>query len=66
MVSIEKIKGAKIIDIIKITLENILLELYFNIQYLNEKFSFKLGVSDEGETILFNLMETMVGIHLIK
>jgi hypothetical protein len=47
-------KGFKIIEIIKVLLENILLELYFNVELDNKKFSFKLGISDDGETICFD------------
>jgi hypothetical protein len=56
-----KINGSKIINIIKVMLENILLELYFNIEYANEKFSLKMSISDDGESILFSKSEK--GIH---
>lgn len=46
-------QGFKIVGIIKVLLENILLELYFNIQSANEKISLKLCISNDGETILF-------------
>lgn len=66
MDSIEKIKGAKIIDIIKVDLEGILLELYFNIEYLNERLSFKLSISDDGETILFSLKNNWIALNDIN
>ena len=66
MEPIAKIKDAKIIDIIKVVLENILLELYFNIEYLNEKLSFKLSISDDGETILFSLNEKWIALEDIN
>jgi hypothetical protein len=66
MDSIAKIKGAKIIDIIKVALENILLELYFNIENLNEKLSFKLSISDDGETILFSFKNNWIAINDIN
>lgn len=66
MDAIAKIKGAKIIDIIKVVLENILLELYFNIEYLNEKLSFRLSISDDGETILFSKNEEWIKLSDIR
>lgn len=54
MDTIAKINGTTIVDIIKVVLENILLELYFNVEYLNERLSFKLSISDDGETIFFS------------
>ncbi|MCL9806900.1 hypothetical protein NAT51_15295 [Flavobacterium amniphilum] len=65
MVEINKINGAKIISIIKIALENILLELYFNVECLNEKFSFKLGIGDDGETVLFSLNTRLIALEEI-
>ncbi len=49
-----QMKGFKIIDIIKVVFGNILLELHFNIERFEEKFSFALSVSDNGEAILFS------------
>jgi hypothetical protein len=57
MDTIQKIKGAIIVDIIKVVLDNILLELHFNVEHLTDKFSFKLNISDDGETILFSKNE---------
>lgn len=53
METITNLKQAKIVDLITVTLDDILLELYFNIEQYNERFSFKLSISDDGETILF-------------
>lgn len=63
MDTMTKIKGAKINDIIKVVLQNILLELHFNIEYLNEKLSFKLSISDDGETISFKLSEKWIALN---
>ena len=46
-------KGFKIINILKVVFDNNLLELYFNIENSNKKLSFKINISDDGETILF-------------
>ena len=66
MDTVAKIKGAKIIDIISVVLESILLELYFNIEYLNKKLSFRLSISDDGETILFNKNERWIRLNDIR
>lgn len=66
MDTIARIKGAKIIDIIKVILENLLLELYFNIEHFNERLSFKLNISDDGETILFSENEKWVALNDIN
>ncbi len=63
MDTIAKIKYAKIIDITKVVLDNILLELYFNIERLNKRLSFKLNISDDGETILFSENEKWVALN---
>ncbi|WP_231555492.1 hypothetical protein [Capnocytophaga cynodegmi] len=39
---------------IEVTLEEILLELYINIEYLGKKKALKIAISDDGETILFS------------
>lgn len=44
----------EVYEIIKITYENILLELHFNIISASKKLSFSLGISDDGETIIYN------------
>lgn len=54
MDTITKLKCYKICNVIEVTLEEILLELYINIEYLGKKKSLKIAISDEGETILFS------------
>lgn len=66
MDTIAKIKGAKIIDLIKVVLGNILLELHFNVEYFNERLSFKLSISDDGETILFSENEKWIVLNDIS
>jgi len=46
-------KGYKIVSIIKVSLGDTLLELYFNIEKSNQKFYFQLSILDDGETISF-------------
>lgn len=54
--------GFKILSIVKIALEEILQELYFNIENLNEKKSFKLSVDFDGETVLFEGNDKAVSV----
>lgn len=66
MGTIKKIEGAKIIDIIFVELDSILLELHFNVEHFNERFSFKLNIGDDGETILFSENEKWTTLNDIN
>lgn len=58
------IRGFKIINIIKVVLDDILLELHFNLKNKTKKISFKLCISDDGETILFSSMKGWNNIYI--
>ncbi|MCK6543622.1 hypothetical protein L6Q79_13175 [bacterium] len=66
MEKIEKIKQAKIREIIKVVLQDILLELHFNVSYLDEKLTFKLSIGDDGEIVAFNIEEKWLFLNDIK
>ncbi len=57
MDTIRNINGAQICEIIIVKLDDILLELLFNLEHLNGKLSFKLSISDDGESIVFYVQE---------
>ena len=59
-------KGFKIVDIIKVVLDNILIELHFNVENLRERLSFKLSISDDGETIIFVQKRGWVRVNEIR
>lgn len=61
-----KMQEGKIIDVIKVVLGNILLELYFNIECENKKFSFKMSISDDGETVLFSRNSRWIALNDIN
>lgn len=59
-------KGYKIIKIIKVFLEDIILELHFNVKNANKAYSFTLSISDDGETILYDKKESWVALNDIN
>ena len=56
MVTIEQIKNYKICNVIEVTLEGILLELHLNLKYLDSKKSISISASEEGEILLFSIV----------
>lgn len=66
MEKIEKLKQAKIREIIKVVLQDILLEPHFNVSYLDEKLTFKLSIGDDGEIVAFNIEEKWLFLNDIK
>jgi hypothetical protein len=59
-------KGFKIIDIIKVVLGDILIELHFKIQNVKEKISFSICISDDGESILFSQKNDWIKLNDLK
>jgi hypothetical protein len=51
MVKIMKISNGHIIDILKVMLGNILIELYINIEYMDQKCFLHLSITEDAETI---------------
>ncbi len=66
MDTVKKIKGSRIINIIRVSLDKTLLGLYFNIKKFNEELSIKLNIGDDGETIVFGTMQNWVSLKNFK